>query len=116
MSFDTAVNVFAVIGVAAVIWVAIQLVGRFLGWVERSEIERQRQEALAEAAARPDAPARSAPEPEGVPADHVAAIAAAVAAFGDGLKVVHIEDYASGHAWANEGRWAQQISHQPVHR
>ena len=33
MSFDTAVNVFAVIGVAAVIWVAIQLVGRFLGWV-----------------------------------------------------------------------------------
>ncbi|RAI16877.1 hypothetical protein, partial [Rhodoblastus acidophilus] len=57
------------------------------------------------------APAPAAPRVEapGVPAHHVAAIAAAVAACG--YRVVHIADAGAGHAWAAEGRWLHQTSH-----
>ncbi len=51
-----------------------------------------------------------------VPPDHVAAIAAAVAALGAGLKVVRIADAATGRDWVAEGRWAHQTSHQAPRR
>ena len=38
-------------------------------------------------------------------------IAAAVAAMGDGLKVIHLVDTATGRVWALEGRWTHQTSH-----
>ena len=98
--------------VVAVLWLALTRLGRFLSWVERSEIARQKAEA-AEEAAQKKAPgalaAIAAPELEGVPADHLVAIAAAVAAYG--FRVVHIDDAAAGHAWAAEGRWLHQTSH-----
>ena len=47
-----------------------------------------------------------------MPADHVVAIAAAVAAYG--FRVVHIEDAATGNAWAAEGRWLHQTSHRTL--
>jgi putative copper export protein len=87
---------------------------RFLSWVEQSEIARQK----AEAEGRKAAPRAAAPaviareleaEPDGVPAHHVAAIAAAVAAYG--YRVIHIADAGTGHAWAAEGRWRHQTSH-----
>jgi len=85
---------------------------RFLRWVETSEIARQQAEAAergkAARAAAP-APAAALAEAQGVPAPHVAAIAAAVAACG--YRVVHIADAGAGHAWAAEGRWLHQTSH-----
>jgi hypothetical protein len=103
-----------VIVALAVLSVAVRYIGRFLAWVERSEIARQKAEVEEERKRKspPAAPSNpAAAAPEGVPADHVVAIAAAVAAFG--FRVVHIDDAASGHAWASEGRWQHQTSHRP---
>ncbi len=112
MTLETATDILAVIGGAACLWWAIVGLLRLLSWIERSEIARQAAEAAAERhrsvpAAAP-APAQS---PAGVPADHLAVIAAAVAAMGDGLKVIHLVDTATGRVWALEGRWTHQTSH-----
>jgi Na+-transporting methylmalonyl-CoA/oxaloacetate decarboxylase gamma subunit len=101
--------------VVVVLWLALTRLARFLSWVERSEIARQKAEAAEQAAQKKGlgapvaAAAGAAFEPEGVPADHVVAIAAAVAACG--FRVVHIDDVAVGHAWAAEGRLLHQTSH-----
>jgi hypothetical protein len=99
-----------------VLWFAVTRLVRFLSWVEQSEIARQAAEAAErkKPASRPVAPAvapAAAPEHDGIPAHHVAAIAAAVAACG--YRVAHIADPRTGSAWATEGRWLQQTSHQP---
>ena len=115
MNMELVIDTLVVIGGGACVVVAMKLLGSFLGWVERSEIERQRLEALAErgggakAAAKP---ARPAVASDGIPPEHVAAISAAVAMMG-AARVVLIEDHASGQAWATEGRWQQQTSHRP---
>jgi hypothetical protein len=110
MTFETIKFGFGVIVGAAVLWFAIMYLGRFLSWIEQSEIARQKAEAQREAerkkAAAPVAPAI---EPGGVPIDHIVVIAAAVAAYG--YRVIHIADTQSGHAWAAEGRWQHQTSH-----
>ncbi len=74
-------------------------------------------EAVGEGKRAPDVRAPAAqPGPAEVPPDHIAAIAAAVAALGSGLKVVHIADAATGRDWVTEGRWAHQMSHQKTRR
>lgn len=110
------VDGFAVIGVLACLWWGTRGLLAFLGWVQRSEIERQAREAAAmrssatpaPPAARP-IPVAQAPSGEDIPAHHLVAIAAAVAAMGD-FHVIMIGD-APGHTWANEGRWLHQTSH-----
>jgi hypothetical protein len=105
---------------AVALWFALVWLGRFLGWVERSEIARQKAEAesgkaaeinsgLGAAAPARVAPASIAPEHDGIPPYHVAVIAAAVAAYG--YRVVHIADAGTGRAWAAEGRRLHQTSH-----
>lgn len=106
MTLETAIDILAVIGAAACLWWAIVGLLRLLSWIERSEIARQEAEAAAER--NRQAPAAA---PAGVPAEHVAVIAAAVAAMGDGLKVIHLVDTATGRVWALEGRWTHQTSH-----
>jgi len=105
MTFETLTDIFAVIGVGTCIWWAVVWIGRLLGWIERSEIARQEAEAGREYVSASGV----AEPPDGVRADHVVAIAAAVAACG--YKVVHIADPGSGSAWASEGRWIHQTSH-----
>jgi len=116
MNFETLKFGLGAIVVVVVLWQALKYLGRFLTWVERSEIARQ----AAEAAAGPARPAPRASAPpandEGIPAEHVAAIAAAIAALGEGLKVIHLSDPATGHAWSAEGRWMHQTSHASAHR
>ncbi len=114
---DTLKFVIGAIVVVAVLWLVLTRLGRFLSWVERSEIARQKAEAAEDAGRKQAAaakavalaPAASRVDAAGVPADHVVAIAAAVAAYG--VRVVHIEDVATGNAWAAEGRWLHQTSH-----
>jgi hypothetical protein len=112
MTFESLKFALEVIAALGVLWFAVLYLSRFLSWVERSEIARQKAEAeLKKAAPRAAAPAPIARERDsgGVPAHHVAAIAAAVAAYG--YKVVHIADAPTGSAWAAEGRWLHQTSH-----
>jgi glutaconyl-CoA/methylmalonyl-CoA decarboxylase subunit delta len=116
MNMELAIDTLAVIGAATCLWLAMRLVAAFLGWVERSEIARQAAEAEAERAATapgaPAAPREVRPAVGGIPPEHVAAIAAAVAMMGS-ARVVLIEDNATGQAWATEGRWQHQTSHRP---
>jgi hypothetical protein len=115
MTMESLKFAFGATAALVALWFVGVRLGRFLSWVERSEIARQQAEAaergkVAAAAAPPAAaPAIAAREGEGVPPRHVAAIAAAVAAYG--YRVVHIADTASGRAWAAEGRWLHQTSH-----
>ena len=105
MPFDAVIDVLAVIGAGTCAYWAIVAVDRLV----------QRKPAPpAERVQAPVAPAL--PEPADVPAEHVAAIAAAVAALGSGFKVVHIADAQTGLDWVTEGRWAHQTSHQTSRR
>jgi glutaconyl-CoA/methylmalonyl-CoA decarboxylase subunit delta len=96
------------IAAAVVLWFAAKQLARFLGWVEASEIARQAAEAAERRKPAPQAAPAIAPQ-DGIPAHHVAAIAAAVAACG--YRVAHIADARTGSAWSAEGRWLQQTSH-----
>jgi len=111
MTLETLKFALGLIAAVAGLWFAVVYLGRFLGWVERSEIARQKAEAERKRAvpAAVAAPALVAREAGGVPAHHVAVIAAAVAAYG--YRVVHIADAGTGSAWAAEGRWQHQTSH-----
>ena len=116
MSFETLKFGLGAIVFVVVLWQALKYLGRFLSWVERTEIARQKAEEDAARRKAAVAPAGAgsarvveASEPENIPADHVVAIAAAVAAYG--YKIVHIADATTGHAWAAEGRLLHQTSH-----
>lgn len=113
MSFETLVYGLGAIVALIALWQAARYVGRFLTWIEHAEIARQQAEMAEERKRRNAAASRPADggHADGVPADHVAAIAAAVAALG--YQVVHIADGANGHAWALEGRRMHQMSHRP---
>jgi hypothetical protein len=72
-----------------------------------------RQTAAAAPAARPVAapPQPHATAAADIPAEHVAAIAAAVCATVGAHRIVHIEDLHGGRAWGAEGRSAHHQSH-----
>ncbi len=62
--------------------------------------------------ARQSTPAVAAlPVATGVPAEHVAAISAAVTAMLGERHIVHIEDRGRGAVWSAEGRMLHQTSH-----
>jgi len=109
MNFETMVDGLAGIAVVVALLLAVRYLGRFLSWVERSEIARQQ----AEAAER-NKKSLPAPEPEGVAEEHLVVIAAAAVAA-CGYRLVHIADHSAGRAWASEGRWLHQTSHQVSH-
>ncbi len=103
MIFETIKFGLGAIVVVVLLWFVVVYVGRFLSWVERSEIARQKAEAAEEAKRKRvgivvAAHAVAAPELDGVPVHHIAAIAAAVAVYG--FRVVHIADQATRHAWS----------------
>jgi hypothetical protein len=58
-------------------------------------------------------PLPEAAAPPGIPPEHVAAIAAAVAAYSFSSRIVHIEPAHSDSAWISEGRRSLHLSHQP---
>ena len=59
------------------------------------------------------APAPVARPVDGVPPEHIAAIAAAVYAVLGSHRIVHISDAGRGLAWTAEGRLMHQTSHRP---
>jgi len=109
MTLETLFYGFVAVVAVIVLALAVRNLVRFLTWIERSEIARQQAEADAERKRKSDLSRSVAGDASGVPAEHVAAIAAAVATYG--YRVVHIADTGSGHAWAAEGRWMHQTSH-----
>jgi len=69
---------------------------------------------MARVSAKPEPDATSGPVetvPQGIPPEHVAAIAGAVASMVKVRHILHIEDRHSGHDWMTEGRMIHQTSH-----
>lgn len=103
--------------VAAVIAVVIRGVVWLLGWLERPAASRAAGAGPAPDRATLPGPALAMPaagaEParETIPAEHVAAIAAAVAATLGGRRVVRIDDPHTGASWAARGRATHTGSH-----
>ena len=60
---------------------------------------------------QPVAAATPAAAPSAVPAEHIAAIAGALAAMAGARHIVHIEDRGRGAVWTAEGRMMHQTSH-----
>ena len=58
-----------------------------------------------------DTPQVAAPAVAAIPAEHVAAITAAVAAVTGTRHIIHIEDQARAALWTSEGRMMHQTSH-----
>jgi len=56
------------------------------------------------------------PVADGIPAEHVAAITAAVLAAMGGFRVVRIRDDMIGYSWKSAGRWLHQNSHRQAPR
>jgi hypothetical protein len=114
MDFNMLTTILAVICGGALLWWGGVKLGRFLSWIERSEIARQQAEAAAKQSRKAPAPV-PAPEVQAgaVPVAHVAAIAAAVSAIGGAHAIVHISVAGAASAWVVEGRWLQQTSHRP---
>ncbi|WP_294534515.1 hypothetical protein [uncultured Rhodoblastus sp.] len=113
MTFNTLTTIFAVLAGGALLWWGILKLGKFLQWVERSEIERQAAEAAAKKSSKAPAPKLALASLHGaIPAAHLAAIAAAVGAIGGVHAIVHIS-LAGTANWASEGRRLQQTSHRP---
>ena len=132
MTFGAVIDVLAVIGAGTCAYWATLSLRRLLPFSRirafgRTPVFRRATRENAAGGSRPDEglrrdsfqkhPVRGAePGPADVPPDHIAAIAAAVAALDAGLKVVHIADAATGRDWVSEGRWAHQTSHQTSRR
>lgn len=113
MTFQTLIYGLGAIVTFIAVWTMFLYGSRLLSWIERSEIARQQAEAAEERKRRRAAAARSVAveEPDAIPADHVAAISAAVAMAG--YHVIRIADGTSGRTWASEGRRVHQTSHSP---
>lgn len=122
MTWERLIDGLAVVGAVTCLYWAARLLIRFLGWVERSEIERQAREAAATesapsraskvAAALPPIAAAATAAIGDIPPEHVVVIAAAIAAIG-GHRIVMISDDTGARAWTSEGRWLHQTSHRP---
>ena len=76
------------------------------GIVVALPLMRRREETQAQAPVEP---------PAGVPAEHIAAIAASVAALVGPSHIIHIEDRGRSTVWATEGRMLHQTSHATRH-
>lgn len=105
-------NALAVIGAMTCVYLVVKAMFALVRFAQKPLPEEPSAPAPTPVAAVVSVPA---PEPveEGIPADHVAAIAGAVAMMFDHALVVHIEDIHTSLAWSSEGRWLHQTSHQP---
>lgn len=114
MTFGGVIDGLAVVGAVTCLYWVVRGGIAFLGWVERSEIERQARESSSEPAKGAVSPAvalgAAASTAGAIPPDHVAAIAAAVTMIG-GHRLLRIQDETGGRAWTSEGRWLHQTSH-----
>ena len=115
MTFDAVIDFLALIGAACcVYWTIIGLRG-VRRWTAppRTAPSGAQTAQRASSAQAPALPQQGSPE---IPADHLAVLAAAVAALGAGFKVVHIAEAAVARDWVTEGRRAHQASHQTSRR
>jgi hypothetical protein len=115
LTFDAAINFLALVGTACCVYWTVLGLRRVRRWTAAPRTVLPSAEP-AECRSPIQGTPVQLPASTEIPADHVAVIAAAVAALGAGFKVVHIAEAAVGRDWVTEGRRAHQASHQTSRR
>ena len=105
-TFDAIGDMFVIYGIVIIISMLVAVVIRGIVWV------LSRQAAQAEAKA-PTKPAVSPLVIAGIPQEHLAVIAAAVAAMMGAHRVVRIDAPGRGYSWTAEARSVHHTSHAP---
>jgi Na+-transporting methylmalonyl-CoA/oxaloacetate decarboxylase gamma subunit len=106
-TWDAIGDMFVIYGIVIVVSMLVAVVIRGIVWV----LSRQAKEEAAKAPAKP-APAVQ-PALAGIPQEHLAVIAATVAAMMGAHRVVRIEMAQRGFGWTSEARAAHHLSHAP---
>lgn len=106
-TFDAIGDMFVIYGIVIIISMLVAVVIRGIVWV----LSRQ---AVQEAAKAPPKPASAAqPAIAGIPQEHLAVIAAAVAAMMGAHRIVRIDAPGRGYSWTAEARSVHHTSHAP---
>lgn len=106
-TWDAIGDMFVIYGIVIVISMLVAVVIRGIVWV----LSRQAQEEPVKAPAKPAPVAQ--PALAGIPQEHIAAIAAAVAAMMGAHRIVRIEAPSRGFGWTAEARTVHHTSHAP---
>ena len=104
-TLDAIGDMFVIYGIVIVISMLVAVVIRGIVWA----LSRQAAQVEAKALAKPAAP----PILAGVPQEHLAVIAAAVAAMMGAHRIVRIEAASRGFGWTAEARTVHHTSHAP---
>ncbi len=104
-TLDAIGDMFVIYGIVIVISMLVAVVIRGIVWA----LSRQAAQVEAKAPAKPAAP----PILAGVPQEHLAVIAAAVAAMMGAHRIVRIEAASRGFGWTAEARTVHHTSHAP---
>lgn len=107
---DLLIKTLSIYGLAIVVSLSIAVLIKAVV-VALGRLEPKQAPSLRDAVAQP-----TLPPTLGVPAEHVAVIAAAVHAVATGRRIVHIEPVRHHDGWLAEGRHAHHASHDFGHR
>ncbi len=107
-TFDAIGDMFVIYGIVIVISMLVAVVIRGIVWV----LSRQAEQAGAKA---PPKPATVAAQPviAGIPEEHLAVIAATVAAMMGAHRILRIDAPGRGYSWTAEARSVHHTSHVP---
>ena len=108
-TLDAIGDMFVIYGIVIVVSMLVALVIRGIVIV----LSRQAEKEAAKAPAKPTPVARPAAMASGVPQEHLAVIAAAVAAMMGAHRIVRIETPDRGFGWTSEARSSHHTSHAP---
>ncbi|MFO7640632.1 MAG: hypothetical protein R6X17_05025 [Candidatus Competibacteraceae bacterium] len=97
-------------GIVIVVSLLVAVVIRLIVWTLSRKAEQIKTAAPAKPAAMAPPPVATA---HGLPQDHFAAIAAAVAAMMGAHRIVRIETAGQGYSWTATARSAHHLSHAP---
>lgn len=107
-TLDAIGDMFVIYGIVIVISMLVALVIRGIVWM----LSRQAAQAEAKAPPKP-VPAALPPVIAGIPQEHLAVIAAAVAAMMGAHRIVRIDAPGRGYSWTAEARTVHHTSHAP---
>ena len=107
-TFDAISDMAVIYGIVIIISMLVALVIRGIVWV----LSRQAAQAEAKTPAQP-ASVAAQPAIAGIPGEHLAVIAAAVAAMMGAHRIVRIDAPGRGYSWTAEARSVHHTSHAP---
>ncbi|MDR3441358.1 hypothetical protein [Telmatospirillum sp.] len=114
MDMTTVINGLAVIGAGTCLYWAVRWFNALVRHIQPPDEEDAPSDVVSDDRQRQVAHPSQASAAGQIPPQHIAAIAAAVAAIvGTTYRIVHIDESKSGASWSAEGRWRHQTSHNP---